>query len=139
MFNRVLAARPTAVRPSLFRSNPTRGFSTGQVKPPGSGLGMGPMLSIGGATAGFLYLGYSINAMNRNKLAYMAEGHTMMSPLVQQRLRNTFGFFSYGILTTAATVYACRNTMAWAAIPWWGYMGGMFAMMYGCRALDYQT
>ena len=63
----------------------------------------------------------------------------MMSPLVQERLGKTFAFFSYGILTTAATVYACRNTMAWAAIPWWGYLGGTFAFMYGAHAFDYQT
>ena len=72
MFTRLLASRPTVVRPSLLKSNPMRGFSSGQIKPPTSGLGFGPMMAMGAATAGFLYLGYSINQMNRNKMAYMA-------------------------------------------------------------------
>lgn len=32
---------------------------------------MGPMLGIGAAMAGFVYLGYSMNHMNRNKMQYM--------------------------------------------------------------------
>lgn len=63
----------------------------------------------------------------------------MMSPMVQERLGKTFGWFSYGILSTAVTVYACRNTMAWAAIPWWGFFGGTLACMFGAHSFDDRT
>lgn len=57
-----------------------------------------------------------------------------MSPIVQQRLGQTYGFFSYGLLTTGATCYALRNSMAWAAVPWFvpflGGLGLLFATHY---------
>ena len=60
------------------------------------------MIGLGIGLTGFGYLGYKISDMNRNKAAYLAEGQTYMSPLVQKRLSNTFGWFGYGILTTSA-------------------------------------
>lgn len=62
-----------------------------------------------------------------------------MSPLVQDRLGKTFGFFSYGILTTGATVYAFRNSLAWAAIPWWGYLIGTIGLLVGAHMTPYDT
>lgn len=60
-----------------------RQFSTGQVGPSGSGMGFGPMLGMALGLSGFAYLGYKINDLNSNKAAYMAEGQTFMSPIVQ--------------------------------------------------------
>ena len=60
-----------------------------------------------------------------------------MSPLVQQRLGKTFGWFSYGLCTTAASVYLMRNSMAWAAVPWYVMLGGSFACLYAAHALDH--
>lgn len=59
-----------------------------------------------------------------------------MSPLVQKRLGATFGWFSYGLFGTAASVYAMRNSMIWAAVPWYVLLGGSFACIYGAHALD---
>lgn len=97
-----------------------------------------PMFMIGGSLAAFTYLGFKVSDMNRNKMKYMAEGHTYMSPLVQQRVAHTLGYFSYGILATAGTVYALRNSMVWASIPWWGFFLGSLGMMYATMSLDYE-
>jgi len=43
------------------------------MKPP-SGFGLGPAIGLGMGLAGFGYLGYRVSDMNRNKMAYMAEG-----------------------------------------------------------------
>jgi len=140
MFLRSLLSRPTTARPMHVIQRPAiRGFSSGQMKPPSSGFGMGPALGLGLGIAGFGYLAYTVGDMNRNKMRYMAEGQTFMSPLVQSRLGKTFGWFSFGITSTVACVYACRNTMAWAALPWWAFMGGTFACMMGAHAFDYET
>jgi hypothetical protein len=101
------------------------------MKPPTSGFGVGPALGLAAGLAGFGYLAYRTSDMNRNKMSYMAEGQTYMSPLVQDRLGKTFGWFSYGLLSTAGCVYACRNSMAWAAVPWWAFMGGTVLCMIG--------
>lgn len=63
----------------------------------------------------------------------------MMSPIVQDRLAKTFGWFSYGLLSTAVCVYACRNSMAWAAIPWWAFMGGTVLCAFGAHGFDHET
>lgn len=122
------------VRPPAFRQ-----FSSGQIKPPAGNFGMGPMLMMGAGLAGFAYLGHSIRSMNANKAHYMAEGQTYMSPLVQQRIGKTLGFFSYGVLSTSAFVYAMRNSMAWASVPWYAMLAGSMGLMYACHAIDYET
>lgn len=94
---------------------------------------------MGAGLAGFGYLGYKIADMNRNKMSYLAEGQTYMSPLVQSRLSKTFGWFSYGLLSTAGSVYYLRNSTAWAVIPWWAFMGGMMACGAASHAFDYDT
>lgn len=77
--------------------------------------------------------------MNRNKAVYMAQGETYMSPLVQSRLSKTFGWFSYGLLSTSAMVYATRNSMLWASVPWWAMMGGTIACLFAAHGLDHET
>jgi len=62
-----------------------------------------------------------------------------MSPLVQSRLSKTFGWFSYGLFSTSAAVYAMRNSMLWASVPWWALMIGTLGCMYGCHAIPYDT
>lgn len=76
--------------------------------------------------------------MNAHPHKFMAEGHTYMSPIVQSRLSKTFGWFGYGLLSTAGSVYAFRNSMIWAAVPWWAFMIGSLGLMYGAHALDYE-
>jgi len=72
-----------AARPKMLTRTPTfRQFSSGSLKPPSGGFGMAPMMLMGASLAGFAYLGYTIRDMNANKAAYMAQGHTYMSPLV---------------------------------------------------------
>ena len=41
------------------------------------------MFMIGGNMAGFAFLTYKMSQLNRNKAAYMAQGETYMSPVVQ--------------------------------------------------------
>lgn len=62
-----------------------------------------------------------------------------MSPLVQQRISKTFGYFSYGLLSTGATCYALRNSLAWAAVPWWAFMIGTVGLMFATHATPYET
>jgi growth hormone-inducible transmembrane protein len=64
---------------------------------------------------------------------------TAMSPMVQSRLGKTFGYFGYGLMTTGATCFALRNSMAWAAVPWWGYMAGTLALMFGTHMVSYEN
>lgn len=102
---------------------------------------MGPLIGLGIGLTGFGYLGYKISDMNRNKAAYMAEGQTYMSPIVQKRLSNTFGWFGYGILTTSAFVYQLRNYMPmWMMSPMagWGLLAASFACYLGAHAFDYE-
>ena len=117
-----------------------RNFSSGQIKPPTSGFGMAPMIGMGIGLTGFAYLGYKIADMNRNKAAYMAEGQTYMSPLVQTRLSQTFGWFGYGILTTSAFCYQMRNAhMGFLASPVapWAFLGVSIACFMGAHTFDY--
>lgn len=132
----------TAAKPKMqmfMRTPMTRKFSSGMQMPPTSGFGVAPMMMMGASLAGFAYLGYTIRDMNNNKAAYMAQGHTYMSPLVQKRISHTLGFFSYGVFSTAAGVFYLRNSMIWASIPWYVLLGGSFACMYGAHACDYET
>lgn len=99
------------------------------------------MLGVTVGVAGFAYLGYKVNEMNRHKAAYMAQGQTYMSPLVQKRLSNTFGWFGYGILTTSAFVYQLRNYMPmWMLHPMagWGLLAASFGLFFATHAFDYE-
>lgn len=59
MMLKKLLVEPAAKRtPMMVRAPIMRQFSTGQMKPPTSGLGFGSMLAMGGALAGFSYLAY---------------------------------------------------------------------------------
>ena len=134
---RFLQGRVMAARNSM---NQARNFSQ-SIKPPSSGSGMGilPWIVGAGALGGFTYLNYRMSEMKANQTYYMEQGETFMSPLVRQRLSHTLGFFSYGLFTTGATCYALRNSMAWAAIPWWGFMIGGLGLMMGTHMVDYHT
>jgi len=119
----------------VMRAPTFRQFSTGQIKPPTSGFGLAPMLMAGASVAGFAYLGHQIRTMNANKAAYLAEGQTYMSPLVQKRLAHTFGWFGYGMFSTSAFVYYMRNsTRQVGGIP---LLIGSLATMYMAHMIDY--
>lgn len=65
-----------------------------------------------------------------------------MSPLVQTRLSQTFGWFGYGILTTSAMCFQMRNSsmmfMASPAAPW-VLLGASIACFMGAHAFDYES
>ena len=54
-------------------------------------------------------------------------------------MSKTFGWFSYGLLSTAASVYYMRNSLLWAAVPWWGFLGGMMVCGLAAYSFDYFT
>ena len=75
--------------------------------------------------------------MNANKAAYLAEGQTYMSPLVQKRLAHTFGWFGYGIMSTSAFIYYMRNsTRHVGPIP---LFIGSLGLLYLSHIIDYET
>ena len=115
-----------------------RQFSSGLNKPPILGLGLGPIMMMGASLAGFAYLGYTIRDMNANKMTYLAQGHTYMSPLVQKRISQTLGYFSYGIFSTASALYYLRNSLVWTIIPWYALLAGSFLFLYGAHVADYK-
>ena len=120
-----------------MRAPTFRQFSTGQIKPPTSGFGLGSMMMLGASVAGFTYLGHHVRQMNANKAAYLAEGQTYMSPLVQKRLAHTFGWFGYGLMSTSAFVYYMRNsTRHVGPIPL--FIGSM-ATLAIAHSIDYET
>ena len=134
------SAKRNSMKPhQVFRQPAFRKFSTGQVPPSSSGSSAGALFGIAASVGGFMYLAHTIRQMNANKMQYMSQGQTYMSPLVQSRLSKTFGWFSYGLLSTAATCHLLRNSMMWAAVPWWAHLivtGGFF---FGAHAVDYES
>ena len=120
-------------------TTPVRNFSQSLKPPSSSGSGMLPWIVGAGALGGFTYLNYRMSDMRHNRTTYMAQGETFMSQIVQERLGQTFGFFAYGLLTSGATCYALRNSLAWTAVPWWGMMLGGFALLMGTHAVPYET
>ena len=134
------ANRTPMMKPnSLLKQPAFRKFSTGQMPPTSSGSSAMSILGIGASVAGFIYLGSQIRSMNAHKQAYMAQGHTFMSPLVQSRLAKTFGWFSFGIMNTAATCYLLRSSSIWMAVPWWAHLVGSLAFMAGAHVIDYDS
>jgi len=120
-----------------MRAPTFRQLSTGQIKPPTSGFGLGSMMMLGASLAGFAYLGHQVRSMNANQAAYLAEGQTYMSPLVQKRLAHTFGWFGYGLMSTSAFVYAMRNsTRHVGGIP---LLIGSLGTLYVAHMIDYET
>lgn len=97
---------------------------------------------VGGlALGGFTYLNFAMTSQRNGMAAnpHLYQDQTYMSPMVQQRLSKTLGYFAYGITATGATCYALRNSMAWAAIPWWGYLIGTVGLIYATHSIDYHT
>ena len=129
-----MQARALASRQTMTQA---RHFS--QSIKPKPGAGAMPWIVGGLALGGFTLLNFKMSEMNANQQQYMSQGETFMSPIVQQRLGKTFGYFSYGILTTGATVYALRNSLAWAAVPWWAYMIGGVGLLFGAHLTPYET
>jgi len=94
-------------------------------------------MMLGASVAGFAYLGHHVRQMNANKAAYLAEGQTYMSPLVQKRLAHTFGWFGYGLMSTSAFVYYMRNsTRHVGPIP---LLIGSLGTLYVAHMIDYET
>ena len=62
-----------------------------------------------------------------------------MSPIVQSRVANTLGFFSYGLGATAGIVYSLRNSMRLANISPWLILPVSICMAMGTFYTDYET
>lgn len=62
----------------------------------------------------------------------------LFNPVVQQRIRNTFGYFSAACGTTGAIVYAMRNSSAVHMNPWLLF-GISIASLIGTQMVDYQN
>jgi FtsH-binding integral membrane protein len=115
-----------------------RGFSNSIRPPTSGGAGILPWVVGAGALGGFTYLNWKMSEMKTHQAQYMMQGETFMSPITQQRLGQTFGFFTYGLLTTGATCYALRNSLAWAAVPWWAFMIGGIGLLVGTHMTPYE-
>lgn len=91
-----------------------RQFSSGGVQSAGQKVAMG----VGGMSiAGLTYLSYKGASMRRNMTPQMQL--TMFNPIVQQRVRSTFGYFSAACAGTGAFMFMFRNNMrVLNANPW---------------------
>lgn len=63
----------------------------------------------------------------------------MMSPMVQDRIGKTFGFFSYGLFSTGACVYALRNSLVWTRIPQLALFGASLATLFATHMVPYDS
>ena len=108
------------------------------IKPP-SVNNTGSYIMMGLGLAGLSYVTYSSLALNRNREMYAQKGETFMSPVVQQRVAKTLGYFGYGLGMTGAIVFALRNSYRAAAMNPWLLIGGSIASIVGTHMVDYQT
>lgn len=67
------------------------------------------------------------------------QGQTIMSPLVQDRVGKTLGWFGYGLGATASIVYAIRNSMRLAGVSPWLILPASMAFALGTYMTDYET
>jgi hypothetical protein len=66
------------------------------------------------------------------------QGQTFMSPLVQQRVASTLGWFGYGLSATAAMVYAARNSYRLANVSPWLILPASILFALGTYSADYE-
>jgi len=62
-----------------------------------------------------------------------------MSPIVKSRVAKTLGWFGYGLGTTAAIVYACRNSYRISNISPWLILPGLLGFAFGTKVVDYNS
>lgn len=95
---------------------------------------------LGGAgLAGILYTIMKARSMSAYNMSsgHGLQGQTFMSPIVQQRVSQTLGWFGYGLGATASIVYAIRNNMRLAMISPWLILPASIAMALGTYMTDY--
>ena len=132
-FIRNLTKTPTIAQKLLVQ--PVRSFNK-SIRPP-QVSNFGSYLMVGAAGAGMAYLAYSSIDLNRNKNVYSLKGETFMSPIVQQRVAKTLGYFGYGLAATGGIVFALRNSMRAANAPWYLLLACAVGCSIGTHSVDY--
>ena len=90
--------------------------------------------------AGLSYVTYSGLQLNRSRDKHQnIAGETFMSPVVQQRVAKTLGYFGYGIGATGGIVFALRNSARAAAMNPWLLLAGSIASICATHVVDYHT
>jgi len=112
-------------------------FSNGFQQPQVNNTGSYLMMAAG--MTGLGYLAYTSMDMKKNMGSYQMKGETFMSPLVQQRVGKTLGYFGYGIGATGGIVFALRNSMRAAGANPWLLLGGSIASLIATHMIDYET
>jgi hypothetical protein len=120
---------------TLFQSS-KRQFS-GKASP---NPGFGSMAMLGVGTAGLIFLMWKGRSMmhDKNIAQYGAQQQSFMHPVVQQRMRETLGYFGAGIAMTGLAVSRLRFSKYAYANPWLMLFGTMGLMM-GTHMVDYQN
>lgn len=93
---------------------------------------------MGVGTAGLVFLllkGRSL-AHQKSMSQYGVNQNTMMHPVVQQRIRQTLGYFGGSLMATGGLVYALRNSRFAYMNPWLLF-GGSILAMFGTMLTDY--
>ena len=90
---------------------------------------------MGVGIAGLTYLSY-LGHQTRMKTPPEMQMH-LFSPLVQQRIGHTFGYFSGACATTGAVMYMLRNSSLVHANPWLILLASMGTLV-GTHMLDYE-
>ena len=135
--------RPTLTRLSNLTSKPRRLFSSNQNGTPTRDQSVGqkttsrfdplPWVVLTGGIAGFSYLNYMRTQCERVPVNAMRTPDTMPIDLTEQfneRISQTFGWFGYGISTTALLIMKLRHSFVWTSVhpAFWflccaGFMG----------------
>ena len=111
-----------------------RGFSSGGARTAGSMLALG---ASGVAVAGLTYLSYKGATMRRMMTPEMQL--TMFHPVVQDRIRKTFAYFSGACVGTGAFMFMFRNNMSILGMNPWLMLALSIGTMIGTQATDYHS
>ena len=103
---------------------------------------MGSYFLLGAGCSGLAYLVYKGRqlSMERHAMEFSKpiNGQTMLSPLVQQRIRSTLGYFGGGLAMTGAMVSALRNSSLAYMNPF-VFMFGSLGLLIGTQMVNYET
>lgn len=109
-----------------------KGFSSGNAATGPSKIALG---AGGLAITGITYLSYMGHMARKN--APPSQQMHLFNPMVQQRIRHTFGYFTAACMGTGATVMALRNSSLAHTNPW-VLFGLTIATMMGTQMVNYQ-
>lgn len=92
---------------------------------------------MGAGLSGMAYLTWQSMALSKNRQSAQLRGETFMSPLVQQRVSKTLGYFGFGLAFTGLVAYSLRNSAAAMNLHWGVCLAGMIGFQIGTYASDY--